>query len=502
MNELIPKGSIVEQVCAFLRARSVEAYLVGGCVRDWLLGRASHDIDFAVAGDAVKLARRVADRMGGAFVLLDQERCTARVVTRGEDGQRFFIDFARLQGDDIITDLSRRDFTVNAIAVAVADTESLSRIIDPYDGRRDLQLGLVRAVSDTAFQDDPLRTLRAVRIAAEMEASIEQGTEELLRRAVRLIANVSAERVRDELGKILALPSAAQNLRYLDELGLLMAIIPELETLKGVDQSEPHYLDVFEHSLETVRRLEEVVGALGGYEGKEVADSELSLLPLLLSPFSRQLVVHLSQPISGDRTRLALLKLAALLHDLGKPATKSFDDEGGIHFYGHEGEGAEMVGAILRRLRFGGSEVALAKTIVANHMRPCLLADQEVVTRRAVYRFFRDAGDAGVDTLLLCLADHQATWGPNLRMARWRKRVEFVASMLADYYERHQRVVSPPKLVNGHDLMDEFGLEEGPRIGELLEAVREAQVEEEVRTREEALALVEELLAGVQAPAC
>lgn len=489
MIELIPKGSIVEQVCAFLQARSVEAYLVGGCVRDWLLGRSSHDIDFAVAGDAVELARQVADRMGGAFVLLDQERCTGRVVTRGEDGQRLFIDFARLQGDDVITDLSQRDFTVNAIAVAV-EADAGSRIIDPYGGRRDLQLGLVRAVSETALRDDPLRTLRAVRLAAEMEASIEQGTEELIRRAVRLIANVSAERVRDELTKILALPGAAQNLRYLDELGLLTAIMPELETLRGVEQSEPHYLDVFEHSLETVRRLEEVIEALEGSEG----ESELSPISLLLSPFSPQLIAHLSQPISGDRSRLTLLKLGALLHDLGKPATKSFDDKGGMHFYGHEGEGAEVVGAVLRRLRFGGNEVSLAKTIVANHMRPCLLADQEVVTRRAVYRFFRDTGDAGVDTLLLYLADHLATSGPDLRMARWRRQVEFVASMLADYYERHQKVISPPKLVNGHDLMEEFGLEEGPRIGELLEAVREAQVEGEVRTKEESLTLVKQLL--------
>jgi hypothetical protein len=127
-------------------------------------------------------------------------------------------------------------------------------------------------------------------------------------------------------------------------------------------------------------------------------------------------------------------------------------------------------------------------------MRPSLLASQEVITRRAVYRFFRDTGDVGVDTLLFYLADHLATWGPNLMMARWRRRVEFVASMLADYYERNQKVISPPKLINGHDLMEEFGLEEGPRIGELLEAVREAQVEDEVRTKEEALALVKGLL--------
>jgi hypothetical protein len=261
--------------------------------------------------------------------------------------------------------------------------------------------------------------------------------------------------------------------------------------LKGVEQSKPHHLDVFEHSLETVRQLETVVAAL---QGKQEEGSELSLVAQLLSPFSGQLSTYLSQPISGDRLRLTLLKLVALLHDLAKPDTKSLDDEGGVHFYGHEGAGAKRVGGILGRLRFGGNEVTLAQTVVANHMRPCLLAGQDVVTKRAVYRFFRDTGDAGVDALLLYLADHLATWGPNLRPARWRKRVEFVASMLADYYQRRQQVISPPKLISGHDLMDEFGLQEGPRIGELLEAVREAQVVGDVKTKPEALALVKELL--------
>jgi hypothetical protein len=257
-----------------------------------------------------------------------------------------------------------------------------------------------------------------------------------------------------------------------------------------VEQSAPHYLDVFDHSLETVRRLEEVVEAVERHKGR----GELSLVPLLLSPFSLQLHDRLAQPISDDRSRLTVLKLVALLHDLGKPATKSVDDEGSIHFYGHEGRGVETTGAILRRLRFGGREVGLAKTIVANHMRPPLLAREDVVTRRAVYRFFRDTGDAGVDTLLFYLADHLATWGPNLRMARWRRRVELVAAMLADYYERHQEVISPPRLISGYDLMEEFGLDEGPRIGELLEAVREAQAAGEVGTKEAALALVRELL--------
>jgi poly(A) polymerase len=180
------------------------------------------------------------------------------------------------------------------------------------------------------------------------------------------------------------------------------------------------------------------------------------------------------------------------LHDVEKPSTKGVDEEGCIHFFDHEGKGAKVVGEILKRLRFSRGEVKLACTIVANHMRPSELAAQEVITKRDSYRFFRDTGDAGVDTLLLYLADHLATWGPNLIQERWRKRVEAVASLLTDYYM--ERIISPPKLIGGSDLMEEFALEEGPLIGRLLEEVREAQVMGEVKTREEALEYARSLL--------
>lgn len=486
-------ASYLERVASFLRERSIEAYLVGGCVRDRLLGRESHDIDFVVRGDAVKLAREVADELGGSFVLLDEETDTGRAVVRDEGGERVFIDFARLRGKDITADLAKRDFTIDAMAMDVASLAETLGIIDPYGGQRDLQEGRLRAVSEDVFHDDPLRLLRAVRLAAELGLSIDPLTDALLRRDHALIERASPERVRDELARILALPKAADSLGYMDSSGLLTTIIPELAALKGLEQPLPHRYDVFVHSIETVAAMDEIQEV-----GYETVDTD-TRYPVsgILAPFSAQLSAHLDGLIAGGRSRLIVLKLAAMLHDVGKPATKTIDANGRIRFFEHQRKGADMAGAILRRLRFSVKEARLIRGIIANHMRPLLLSKREAVTNRAIYRFFRDTGEAGVEVLILSLADHLATSGPDdLDIAEWERLLGLVHRMLGDYYEARGEVVSPPKLIDGHDLMERFGLEPGPKIKELLEAVREAQVQWEVTTREEALTYVTELLAG------
>ncbi len=488
-GEIVPGGSLVEEICLFLRDRSAKAYLVGGYVRDRLLGRVCQDIDFAVEGEAMAVARAVADRWKGAFVPLDEEHDTARAVLRDEKGQRLLVDFARLRGDSIEADLALRDFTIDAIAF---DPEALC-LIDPHQGQRDLHTGVVRAVSDTVFHDDPLRTLRAVRLAVQLGMTIAPHTEEWVRRDAPLLTSVSAERIRDELSKIVAQPETARNLRYLDSVGLLTTLIPELEATKGLEQSPPHYLHVFEHTLETVAHLEKLCACL--MPQGELQTAALQIAFRNLHPFSERLLAHLSQPMVDGRLRLTLLKIVALLHDLGKPSTASLDEKGRIRFLGHEREGAILAGAILRRLRFGADEVKAARTIIANHMRPPQLATQPTLTGKAIYRFFRDTGPAGVDTLLLYLADHLATWGPNLQAALWRKQVEMTTALLSAYYQRHAETIAPLKLLDGHDLMEKFGLEEGPHLGELLETVREAQAAGEVSTREEALQLIKNVLA-------
>ncbi len=208
-----------------------------------------------------------------------------------------------------------------------------------------------------------------------------------------------------------------------------------------------------------------------------------------LSQFAGDVDAHLSINVCADRDRALLLKLAALLHDIGKPQTHSLGEDERIHFYNHEPVGARIAAERLEKLRFSRDEVSRVRTVVEAHLRPSHLARTEKVTRRAIYRYFRDTRDAGVDVVLLSLADHLATWGPNLRERRWARRLEVAELLLHHYFERWEETVAPELPVDGHDLMRELGLEPGPQIGRLLDALREAMAAGEVETREEVLDL-------------
>jgi putative nucleotidyltransferase with HDIG domain len=490
--------TIREQVVAWLARQDIPVYLVGGCVRDELLGRPSYDLDVVVAGDGLGLARRLANRLGGACFPLDEERGTARVIlgAPGEDG--LIVDVAQFRGPDLAADLADRDFTVNALA---ASARAPDRIIDLHNGLHDLRQGLIRPVSAASIRNDPLRALRAVRLCAELGFVLAPETEALIRRGSPGLHRVAGERIRDELARLVSRPKAVTYLRLLDELQILTVILPELEPLRGLTQPPPHYLDGLAHSFEVVYALEEIVSQLeetrGADHGPEGIPIGRTGVPLgAVASFSTRLCSHLHQAMSDARSRLTTVKLAALMHDTGKPVTREVDERGRIRFIGHERVGAETAERVLRRLRFANAESRLAETIVRHHMRPLLLADQSGVTSRAVYRFFRDTGEAGVDVLLHALADHRATYGPNEGVDTWTRLVILAARMLGDYWTRREQKIDPAPLIDGYGLMREFELEPGPQIGSLLELVREAQVTGEVRTHEEALELVRQRLAS------
>ena len=471
--------TLLDQVTTWLAAQDLPVYFVGGFVRDRLLGRPTYDLDVAVDGDGLALARRLANQFRGDYYPLDPERSTGRAILYDDGGRRLVVDVARFRGPDLAADLADRDFTVNAMA---ADTRAPGTIVDPLGGVEDLNAGLLRPVSDGSIRDDPLRALRAIRQAAELGFVLTPELEELMRRDGPALGTVSGERQRDELARLLARPDAAPWLHRLDDLGLLAVVLPELEPLRGETQPPPHHLDVLAHSLATVQALEAILSGLRAPDG----------IPPL-APFAARIQAHLAQALGHRRPRLVTLKLAALLHDVGKPAARS-EEQGRIRFIGHPRTSARMVGDALRRLRFNKPEVRLGVTIVRHHMRPLLLAGQEAVSARAVYRFFRDTEDAGVDVLLHALADHRATYAPGTGDEAGSRLVALSARMMGDYWQQRQRV-APEPLVSGRDLLREFDLEPGPRVGELLEAVREAQAAGEVHTRDEALALVRRRLA-------
>jgi tRNA nucleotidyltransferase/poly(A) polymerase len=333
-----------------------------------------------------------------------------------------------------------------------------------------------------------------------LDFALARETEYLVRRDGAALARISGERVRDELARLLALSDAAPYLIQLDELGLLPVVLPELEPLRNLEQPPPHHSDALDHSLETVHVLEVLLRAVEGQGdgGRGAPEPDLLEAPIdsLLSRFGERLAFHFGRTMSDSRPRLVTVKLAALLHDTGKPAVRTVDAEGRIRFIGHQELGARSTIEALRRLRFSGGEVLLGETVVRNHMRPLLLAKQKSTTARAIYRFFRDMGEAGIDVLFHALADHRATFGPDVEDEGWAQLVMLAERMMGDYWERQPERVKPPSLVDGHDLLREFGLRPGPQIGELLEAVREAQVSGEVHSHQEALRLIRARLVG------
>jgi len=494
LSEISSLTTTLNKVCEFLAQWKCQGYIVGGFIRDWLLGRETNDIDIAVDGDAVSVAREITQALEGKFVLLDDINGIARVVIT-ESYQlsavsfEWHLDFSSFSGN-IESDLARRDFTIDAIATELSQFASYEpraqqprmKLIDPFSGEKDLRGRIVRGVSEQIFEADAVRLLRAVRLAAELDFVIEPKTESLIRCYSQSIAKVPGERVREELLRLLTLPRAAYYLRYLDKLGLLPALVPELAEGKGVEQPTIHFWDVFDHSVETVAAIEFLIRESDWKYGNE------DILAGAL--WSDTIAQHLSQEVSKGSNHKALLKLGGLFHDIAKPRTKLLDNAGRAHFLGHTKEGAAMAVSILERLRFSHREVGLVESLVYHHLRPVQMANEGLPTQRAIYRYFRDTGDAGIDILFLALADYLATYGPLVDMEGWKGCCQLINYISTEHGKQQTRFL-PVKLVDGHDLMNIFDLIPGPLVGELLALVHEAQASGELSTKEEALALVQ-----------
>jgi tRNA nucleotidyltransferase/poly(A) polymerase len=463
-----------------------DIYLVGGSVRDLLLKRPIHDMDLVLAGDVKPVARRIAGAVGGAFYMLDEERNTARVIDRHAPGGSVVLDFAHLRGNDLTGDLWARDYTVNAMALELKEG---SPLIDPTGGAADARAGILRACTPDALETDPVRVLRGVRLAVTLGFRIEPGTFQLIRSASPLLHRVTAERKRDELFRMLEANNPGTSLRILDRIGALEHLLPELTLTKDVTQSPPHTLPVFEHTLQMVDVLEDVLAALvGEYNPEASANLMLGVATVRLGRFRTQLAEHFKRSLNPNRSLRGLLFLAALYHDVGKAVTQTVQDDGRIRFLGHEQSSEEMISRRGRTLVLSQVEIQRLKTIIANHMRIHHLASNpNLPSRRAVYRFFRSSGEAGVDICLLSLADLMATYGTTLPVETWQREVDICRILLESWWEKGSQVVSPPKLITGAEIVQTFQLKPGPLIGRLLEAIYEAQAMGDVTSRQEAL---------------
>ena len=481
--------SIIDRLISFFGVRKLDAYVVGGAVRDRLLGRSSErDIDLAVAGDAVGISQELAAELGGSLAPLSVPRGMMRVVLANPGGDdqepRQTIDLTGFS-EEIEKELARRDFSVNALAVALPQWHSGNFgdvVIDFHGGRRDLMQKTLRALHPGVFKDDPGRLMRAVRLAGELRLRIEPDTVRLLLSNSHLLPQVAPDRVREELLRLLALNGAMGRIQTLDYLGMLQHIVPELMEAKGVEQPKMHYWDVWGHSLHT---LEAAEGVTGGHQNSPVYSCV---------PWTPESEAYFAEIVSDGHTRRTVLKLAALFHDVAKPQTKTLEPDGRTRFFGHSEKGAVMAEERLRNLRFSSRGVSMVSRMVEHHLRPTGMSNEgEWPTNRAIYRYFRDVGDVALDTLYLCLADYLGAKGPELAHPEWLNHAKMISHVL-DTGSQEPVSVATPRLVNGHDLMSHLGLSPGPHIGSLLATIEEARAAGEIETQEQALELAAVML--------
>ena len=500
---------ILQQAAQHFAARQQQAYLVGGSLRNILLGEPSKDWDIVVAGEAHRSARQLADRLGGFYAHLHEK--ASRVIVKTETGD-ITLDIASIHGQSLEEDLRSRDFTINALAAPLDEALSLY-LIDPLHGEQDLQARRLKAVQASVFRADPLRMLRAVRLVARYRFSLDTDTRELIRRDAALLPTVAPERIHDELYAILELNGATAHLRLLDELGLLTVLIPEFIPAKGMRQPYPHYWDVFEHSLETVGALELVARVVTPEAQAKLEDainhvppqipgtSQLHALNSTDSKYFAGIQTLLNEAEAQSifsRTELNAprIKMAALLHDIGKPVTYTVAEDGSIRFYTHPQVGAPIALQITKRMSASTKDRRLAQLVAAHHMRPGQLGQDGEVTPRAIRRYFVDLGPTGIAIALFSLADHLATFGPQPLTTAWERHLS-VVSLLLTRYIRERDSILPPRLLSPEELMRRLKLQPGPLVGQLLEIIAEAQAEGAIHSKEEALWLAEERLADL-----
>lgn len=471
------ESSLLREVLAVYKPRpDDEIWLVGGSIRDLVAGSNSvPDLDLAVSFDPVPLAREYSRRNQAGFVVLDDERQVVRVV-KTFDSRHYNIDIARFRAENIEADLRARDFTINAMAarIQLPFTSDQLEIFDPLDGFSALENKQVKPCSDQLFIDDPLRLMRAFRFAALFNAEFSAELREMIIEQAEMLASVSGERIRDEFFKVLATSNSSYWVEQMQQTGILKTFLPELSVCIGVEQNEWHHLDVFDHSLLCLKNLESAPP------------------PCPLPDWWEQLQSYLNESASAGRNYFQVLKLGCLLHDLGKPACKSENAaDGRIIFHGHEMEGVRMCREIAERLRLSVNELHFLQKIVKNHMRPGVIVQQGITDKR-LFKFYTETGRDGVAIALLSLADRLSAQG-NLSQADMAEFTGGIFSIIDKFYQQLKMPKRPP-LLTGADLIAQFNLKPGPKFRELLEAVAEAQYTGEISSREEAFALVKEIL--------
>jgi poly(A) polymerase len=449
-------------------------WIVGGAIRDAALGREVKDVDLAVARDERQAASAIGRVAGGPVFRLSEEFGTWRALAAD---RAWHVDITRMRSDGIESDLALRDFTVNAIAARLADPAA--PLVDPHGGLADVESRVLRAVSVRSFADDPLRILRAARIASGLGLEINEETEALARAEAGRAGEPAGERQFAELRLLLMGADPVGGLQLLDRLGATPGLLPELEALRGVEQNPYHHLDVHGHTMEVLARLIEVEAEPETFAGEQAgAVGQL-----------------LAEPLADELTRGGALRFAALFHDLGKPQTRTLGEGARVLFIGHDRAGVRIVRELCSRLRVSRRLSDYLANLTLNHLRLGFLVHERPLSRRHVYDYLRATDPDSVDVTLLTVADRLATQGERTRREAVDAHLELAREVVAEALAWRRK--GPPRSpIPGDELASEVGVEPGPELGRLLGEIKAAVFAGEVTTREEAIALARQLIRG------
>ena len=433
-----------------------EGYLVGGSIRDFFTKKCEFcDRDISIKG-AENFARKLANKFGATFIELDNENKIYRIVLKDKIN---FLDISEMQGNSIEDDLKRRDFTINAIAYDLSN----EKFIDVTGGLNDLKNKVLRHIDDKNFEEDPLRVLRAFRFYSMTGFEMTEELVKALKKYMPLALVPAKERINYEIMKLFGGDYASSALLKMDELGLLGKIIPQVKEMKNVPPNTHHHLDLFHHVIETVRQIEIIYAGLSGFE-KE----------------------HMDAVDFGGFPRINHLKLAGFLHDIGKYSTWTIEESGRHRFIKHDDVGSKMVVPLLRDLKFSKKQIEYVSCMIKNHIYPSNVIVAPILNEKVMMRYVRKMGENVVDNIILAKADRLSARGVDITEEVINSNINGLNKLLEFYLSKKDSLTPLPKLLDGREIMTLLDIKPSPKLGEIIELLKESQLNGDITTYEEA----------------
>ncbi len=449
-----------------LKSMPNEIYLVGGAVRDAIMGKISHDLDIIVTDCPAKefAAKFAQDNDTATMITLDEVNNIYRVVMSDKIN---YVDITNPVNNSLEEDIKRRDITINAIALNIKTNE----LLDLTGGVNDLENCLIRAISEENMVDDPLRMIRVFRFGSTLGFGIDKETEDIIKKHTGLILMPAVERRNCEILKLFGGKHAHEIIKKMDKIGLIDILFPIMLDVKKVPPNTHHHLDLFNHSIETVKQIQEI------YESSNAEVKE-----------------HLESCDFGGDTRLAHLKLAGFLHDIGKFSTWTIEDNGRHRFIKHDEIGEELAKGILKKQKFSKKQIDYIGMMIRHHIYPSAVISSPVINDKIYMRYIRKTGDNAIDLITLAKADRLSARGPMITDKMIKENIDGL-NRLQEFYLKIKPTLKPiPILLNGNEIMELLNIKPSKKLGEILNNLHEAQMDEQILTKEDAINYVKSLI--------